>query len=206
MPLSRTNAPKLIREARSESDNRFAQTCPLPSHLGIAGNTFRAYRLTGTSPSKIYRNWVKEAGFSLVSNSIPIDRTSALQLHNDLADSFEQWWSRSAQRALRLCEKYKVVDLFSKALVFHDSHPCMGAREALYRLANIPLDQYSLEGVQYLFFGIVIADKPRMGMIKDQDTYDFIQSQIYELTSSVDVPNIVFDHFAWDRKRHSGRE
>ena len=77
-------------------------------------------------------------------------------------------------------------------------HPCEQQRKGLYNYANIPLDKKSLTAIGKLFYGIVVSNNPSMGLIQDVDTYNFLQSQIFQLTSSMNVPNLVFDYYAWD--------
>lgn len=198
MLLSRQTAREALKSAQRATEFEFRHGKVMPADLGITGSTFRAYRNCSSSPSEIYRAWAVEKGFRAVALHPVTTREEFLSLHKSLTSSFEKSWNRSGCRPLTFAEKYKVVDLFTKALAFSKGHECEESRFGLYRFANIPLDKFSLLAVSKLFYGIVVDDSPRMGHIKDIETYDFLQSQIFQLTCSAEVPNLAFDHYAWN--------
>ena len=198
MLLSRTTAQKELKSVVKATEAEYHQGQSMPPHFGITGSTFRAYRNCEESPSKIYRQWVTTKGFEIVSSHRVTTRQEFASLHKLLVASFERQWGRSGCRPLSLAEKHKVVDLFTKAIAFSSNHPCEDHRVGLYNFANVPLDKFSLAAIGKLFYGIVVSDNPSMGNIRDLDTYDFLQSQIFHLTSDSGLPNLVFDYYAWN--------
>lgn len=198
MRLYRDHAVDVISGARTVADAEFQRAAPIPYDFGITGNTLRTYRNTETSPSKVIRGWALEHGLSMINDNIPSNQVEAITLHRKLCESLDECWARAASRDLTVAEKYKAVDLFTKAVAFHGNHLCQHARAGLYWFANIPLDKFSLGAMRSLFYGIVIADPARMGLIKDTETYWFLQEQVFALTSQAKVPNLVFDHYAWN--------
>ena len=199
-PLYRLDAIERIQAAEKSSEIAYRSGAVLPKDYGITGSTFRAYQKCDQSPSSIFRSWADTSGFKLVVAASVKSRTDFLQLHQKLASSFDLQWQGSGNRSLSIAEKYKVTDLFVKALAFKSEHPCESSRQALYQYANIPLDKFSLLAVKKFFYGIVISGNPSMGDIRDYETYDFLQTQIYSLTQMAKIPNLVFDHYAWDLK------
>ena len=195
---TRDNAPELLLQGRIDSDKKFLKGIPLASNLGIGGNTFRAFRNAGARPSEIYRGWAQSDGFKIVQERKVRAREQFLDLHRALSDSFSDYWKEHATRSLYIHEKYKVVDLFIKALSYSTGHPSEEKRENLYWHANIPLDQFSLLAIKRMFLGVVLSKNPRMGDIEDEETYQFIQDSIYRFTKSWNIPNLVFDHLAWN--------
>jgi hypothetical protein len=196
--LSRNIAVIELKKAIKITDSDYKNPKEMTKDLGIGGNTFRSYRNFGKSPSKIYRDWVKNKGYKLVMQKTLASRDDFILLHEQLVWSFENHCKKFGCRELSSSEKNKVVDLFTKALAFSVSHPCGQQREGLYNYANIPLDKYSLTAIRELFYGIIVCNNPSMGHVRDRDTYNFLQSQIFQLTSSMGLPNLVFDYYAWN--------
>lgn len=188
---------KLCRERRRAS-SFYAARQAVQSNWGIAGNTFRAFQGFGVSPSQVYREWAHKRGLSIIRNSPRRYSQESFEiLHGKLARSLDRFWTQKANRALTISEKFKIVDLFVK-VVARSNEVCQSVRRFLLQYGHIPLDKYSLLLVRQMFYGIVVCPKPRMGHIEDGRTYQFIQSQIYRLTSRAKVPNLYFDFMAWD--------
>lgn len=188
-----------LKKTIKETESNYKNPKEMPKDLGIAGNTFRAYKNFGKSPSKIYKDWVKNEAYQLVEQKTLESRDDFILLHDELVRSFENYCKKFGCRNPSFSEKNKVVDLLTKALAFNQNHPCEKQREGLYNYANIPLDKYSLTAIQKLFYGIIVCNNPSMGHVRDLDTYNFLQSQIFQLTSSMGAPNIVFDYYAWNK-------
>jgi hypothetical protein len=207
MLIARKNAGKELRKASKESLSCYKNPREMATNLGIGGTTFRAFTNFGQPPSEIYRDWVHAKGYQLVEKNPLASRKDFLSLHGQLVKSFKNYCKRFGCRELSISETNKVVDLFTKVLAFRTDHPCEQQRKGLYKYANIPLDKFSLIAIRELFYGIVLSKNPSMGDIKHTETYDFLQSQIFQLTSSLDVPNLVFDFYAWNmsRSQTSGR-
>lgn len=200
MKLARQNAESELLDAVRGAELEYHKAQEMASNYGIAGNTFRAFRNCEVSPSHIYRTWVNAHGYNLVNAQNIETRNEFLEFHGVLERSLSEFWEVSGCRPLKLAERNKIIDLFTKAVAFSISHPCEQQRPALYKYANIPLDKFSLLAVKRLFYGIVICDNPSMGNIRDEETYNFIQSQIFQLTAAVNVANLVFDHYSWNMK------
>ncbi len=200
MLLARDNSGEKLRSALQGAQRDFDAARKMPADLGITGSTFRAYRNCGASPSAIYRKWAASMGYSLIERHDVNNRKSFLALHKKLIESLTQYWNDEEQelRALSFAERHKIIDLFVKAVCFRSGHPCENARLGFYKYGNIPLDKFSLLAIRDLFYGIVVNPAPSMGHIQDQQTYDFLQGQIYMLTHAEGLPNLVFDHYAWD--------
>lgn len=198
MILARKKAGRELKKAIKKAESRYKNPKVMAKNLGIDRNTFRAFTNLGKPPSEVYRDWVNTKGHRLVKKEKLTSRKDFLLLHGKLVKSFENHCKKLGCRELSISEKNKVVDLFTKALAFRTGHPCEEQREKLYKYANIPLDKFSLTAIGELFYGIVVSKKPSMGDIQYVDTYDFVQSQIFQLTSSLGVSNLVFDFYAWD--------
>lgn len=198
MFLARNIAGIELKKAIKKTDSCYKNPDKMAKDLGIGGSTFRSFRNFDKSPSEIYRNWVNAKGYKLVKQKTLASRKDFLLLHEELVNSFENHCKELGCREPFISETNKVVDLFTKALAFGTGHPCEQQREGLYKYANIPLDKYSLTAIRELFYGIVVSKNPSMGDVQHVDTYDFLQSQIFELTSSIGVPNLVFDFYAWN--------
>ena len=198
MLLSRNDAVSKLKKAIKEAKSKYKNPKEMTKDLGIAGNTFRTYEHFGKPPSKVYKDWVKNKGYQLVKKHRLASRKDFILLHKQLVRSFENYCKKFGCREPSFSEKNKVVDLFTKALAFSVSHPCEQQRVGLYYYANIPLDKYSLTAIRKLFYGIIVCNNPSMGDIREVETYNFLQSQIYQLTSSMGVPNLVFDYYSWN--------
>lgn len=198
MLLTRKNAGRELKKAIKKAESRYKNPQKMAPNIGIGTNTLRAFTKLGKPPSVVYRDWVNTKGYRLVEKEKITSRKGFLLLHGKLVKSFENYCKKLGCRELTISEKNKVVDLFTKALAFRVGHPCEQQREGLYKYANVPLDKYSLTAIQELFYGIVVCKNPSMGDIQQVDTYDFLQSQIFQLTSSLRAPNLVFDFYAWD--------
>jgi len=198
MLLSRNIAVIELKKAIKKTESDYKNPKQMTKDLGIGGNTFRTFRHFGKSPSKIYRDWVKNEGYQLVKQETLTNQNDFILLHEQLVRSFENHCKKFGCREPSFSEKNKVVDLFTKALASSVSHPCGHQREGLYKYANIPLDKYSLTAIRKLFYGIIVCNNPSMGHVRDVDTYNFLQSQIFQLTSSMSVPNLVFDYYSWN--------
>lgn len=200
MFLVRSGSREKLRYALKDTQREFNAAEKMPADLGITGNTFRAYSKCGTSPSAVYRKWAISQGFSLIEQHDVHDRKSFQALHKKLLESLVKYWNKEASRDLSFAERHKIVDLFVKAVSFHSGHSCEKARIGLYHYGNIPLDKFSLLAISDLFYGIVVSPAPSMGHIRDQQTYNFLQNQIFLLTQAENLPNLVFDHYAWNLK------
>ena len=198
MNQARKNAASKLKKAIQVTEKKFRKPDYIDKNLGIAGNTFRTYSHFGQKPSVIYKDWVKEKGYKVVEESTIANRDDFMLLHKKLVKSFETFCKKSGCRPLLISETNKVIDLYTKALAFNIGHPCEKQRQGLYKYANIPLDKYSLTTIGELFYGIIVCNNPSMGHIRDMETYNFIQSRIFDLTSSIKIPNLVFDTYAWD--------
>jgi hypothetical protein len=194
----RKGAEHILNSATSIADESFNNPKRMSKDFGITGSTFRAYRSCSTSPSLVYKNWVNNNGYAIIGDFSSNHRSGFTELHQRLTQSLEKSWSESGNRDLTVSEKYKLVDLFCKAVAFSIDHPCLNSREFLYKHANIPLDKFSLLLVKKLYFGIVISKNPSMGDIDSLETYLFLQDMIYKTTEALNIPNLVFDILAWN--------
>jgi hypothetical protein len=196
MNLSRRGSISKLRRIRAKARKFYAERKPISNNLGIDGSTFRAFRGLKTSPSKLYKAWVEKHGIRKINGlTRPYTRNSFEDLHRNLIRSIEKFWKMKANRPLTIAEKFKVVDLFIKAISRSNSIT-RPINNFLVQYGHIPLDKYSLNAVKKLFYGIVVCNEPRMGNIEDEETYTFIQSQIYLLTSKSKVPNLYFEFYA----------
>ena len=194
--LSRPKSIAKLRRVRAKARKFYAERKSIANNWGIDGSTFRAFRGFSTSPSKLYKAWVDKHGLRKINElTRPYTRKSFEDLHCNLVRSLEQYWKRKSDRQLTIAQKFKVVDLFIKAISRSNSMT-QPVNEFLVQYGHIPLDKYSLNAVKELFYGIVVCNEPRMGNIEDKETYTFIQSQIYLLTSKSKVPNLYFDVYA----------
>jgi len=200
IPISlpwRPDALGIIQSALTLAKTEFDKGKPISTNYGIDGSTFRAYRGFGSSPSDLYQKWVKEDGFRQLKGQQISSREALLLLRDKLDASLIEHWGRSAND-LKLFQRNKLIDLFLKAITFSTGHECIEQRLGLFQFANVPLDKWSLLAVKKLFYGIVISRNPSMGDIEDKETYDFLQDQIFQLTLRANVPNLVFDYYAWN--------
>lgn len=196
MNLSRLESIAKLRRVRAEARKFYAERKSIANNWGIDGSTFRAFRGLSTSPSKLYKAWVDQHGLRKINElTRPYTRKSFEDFHCNLVRSLEQYWKRKSNRQLTIAEKFKVVDLFIKAISRSNSIT-QPVNEFFVQYGHIPLDKYSLNAVKELFYGIVVCNEPRMGNIEDKETYTFIQSQIYLLTSKSKVPNLYFEFYA----------
>ena len=120
-----------------------------------------------------------------------------LDCHTELAESLQRFWLERQGDRLGDAYLYKLIDLFIKALSKVETD-FQNLNANLVQYGHIPLDQWSLIAVRNCFYGIVIADQPRMGLIDDYLTYMFIQPRIRELMNDAGLPNLYFDYYAWD--------
>ena len=198
MLLSRNGSGETLRSVFIDTKRVFDAAEPMSPDIGITGSTFRAYRNFSASPSVIYRKWVFSAGYSIINKHPVNDRKSFQFLHKKLLESLVGEWDAEGLRKLSFSEQHKIIDLFVKAVAFRSGHPCEKARYSLFQYGNIPLDKFSLLAMSELFYGVVVCPSPSMGHIRDKQTYDFLQDQIFMLTQSENLPNLVFDHYAWN--------
>lgn len=198
MLLARDGSGQKITSAFRDTQEEFDAAKSMPADIGITGSTFRAYRNCAASPSSVYREWAQSKGYSTINQNPVSDRKSFQTLHEALLRSLADYWHTQGLRDLSFSERHKIVDLFVKAVAFRSGHACVAARSSLYNYANIPLDKFSLLAISDLFYGIVNSPTPSMGHIRDQETYDFLQAQIFSLTQKEGLPNLVFDHYAWN--------
>ena len=198
--LSRPDSIARLRRVRAEARKFYAERRSISNNWGIDGSTFRAFRGIRPRPSKLYKAWVDKHGLRKINKlTRPYTRKSFEDLHCKLVRSLELYCKRKANRPLTIAEKFKLVDLFIKAISRSNSIT-QQISEFLVQYGHIPLDKYSLNAIKELFYGIVVCNEPRMGNIEDKETYTFIQSQIYLLTSKSKVPNLYFDFYAWEMK------
>ena len=196
---TRVNFEQKLVDAYKEAIVEMRKNRAMPKDMGITGSTFRAYRnCHGRRPSEVYKEWAKSSGMAIVSGGSIESRKQFTDLHSSLASSFSDSWKNAGNRSLLVSEKFKVVDLFVKALAFRSQHNCEEQRNGLFRFANIPLDKFSLLALTDLFVGVVISKAPSMGDIRDIETYEYLQDFIYDATRSLGLPNLVFDFYAWD--------
>lgn len=206
MLLARNIADTELKKAIKKTESCYKNPKKMAKDLGIGGNTFRAFRNFGKPPSEIYRDWVHAEGYQLVTKKALTSRNDFFLLHDQLVKSFQNYCKEFGCRDPLVSEANKIVDLFTKALAFRKGHPCEPQKEGLYKYANIPVDKFSLKAIKNLFYGIVISKDPSMGDVQCIDTYDFLQSQIFELTSSLRMPNLVFDFYAWNMSPSQTRD
>jgi len=198
---TRANFVAAMAEAKRLSDREYFSPKALPRDLGIGGSTFRAYQRAGVSPSRIFRAWVDEEGKTILSSCLGRGSRSAfLKIHKRLTESWAAYWNSHAKRQIRVCEKYKAVDLYLKAIAFSGGHEFGHLRESLYRYGNTPLDKFSLGLVRNLFVGIVLSRQPSMGDIEDEESYWFLQRGLHASMRTTGTPNMAFDFYAWDHK------
>jgi hypothetical protein len=198
----------ILNRAKAVGNAEFKRPAQIPADVGIAGSTFRAFRTSGLQPSKLYRKWTSTKAKKIIQRKKKWEsRKDFLELHSELAASWAALWNLRAARPIKVSEKYKIVDLFVKALAFTKGHEFEKCRGFFYKFGNIPLDKFSLLLIRDIFVGIILTDSPRMGDIKDKETYDYLQKVLFDLSSSARVPNLALDIYAWNSKhrKNSGR-
>lgn len=164
--------------------------------FGISGSTFRAYRNFDPPPSQLYRSWSAEEMERLNKFTISDpSREGFLKLHREMSDRLN---SSKKSKALTPAQHFKLIDLFVK----FSSRYCenQNLKNFLVSYGNIPLDKFSLQLVGELFYGVVISQNPSMGHISNENTYHLLQKRIYSFTSEIGIPNLYFDHFAWNSR------
>jgi hypothetical protein len=195
----RTGSSEILEEAAESANRAFLDASPLPLNYGIGGNTFRAFRSSGMQPSVFYRSWVTDVALHILGRtSTPSTRDEFIALHAELSVSLAGLWRQRSVRAIKVSEKYKIVDLFIKALAFSKGHEFLHLRQPFFEFGNVPLDRFSLLLVGKLFCGVILSKNPSMGDITDEETYWSVQEEIFCLTSKAGVPNLAIDHFAWN--------
>lgn len=118
MLLAREGAQGKLRSAFENAQKQFEAERKMPADLGITGSTFRAYRGSGGCPSATFRSWAAGEAYALINRRAVQNRKDFLELHGELASSLSAHWSRTGLRNLTVAEKYKIVDLFVKAVAF----------------------------------------------------------------------------------------
>lgn len=200
--LYRESALNNILSIREGASSYFSQHIDnVGGNFGIDGNTFRAYRNYPIFPSLVYKNWIDENDilknyaerFNLL-NSL----SSFKSIHSELCADLTEYWIKCQKEGLTISQKFKIIDLFVK---FNSRIKVNGYDQLnnnLCKYGNIPLDSYSLRAISLNFYGIVISQRPGMGDIKDELTYNFLQDQINELMIDLQLPNLYFDYYAWN--------
>jgi hypothetical protein len=192
-------------EAKRIGDAAFAKPSKMPPDHGIGGNTFRAFQRAGLQPSKLFQTWVADSATAILKEKQrDACRQGFLDLHAKLSDSWRSYWNEHAKREIKTSEKYKVVDLYIKALAKHTDHDFENLRPFFYQFGNVPLDRFSLLLIREEFLGVILSKNPSMGDVADDETYHYLQDELFRHTSSAKVPNLAFDIYAWDLKGKTG--
>ena len=160
--------------------------------LGLGGSTFRSF--TGfCEPSKTYKNWYYKELSKFDDKILNCrSRRGFVEIHKKLRRSLDSHWRKEQRSPLSFFQRNKIIDLCLKYQC------CTYDIKSILKYGNIPIDKFSLIFIRELFYGIVLSKNPSMGDIDCEETYEFLQETIYELTSKAKVPNLYFDLIAWN--------
>jgi len=205
MKLYRKTAIDNLHGIQNEAENFYKTSTNFDENhptFGIEGNTFRAFRNYSLSPSKTYRNWIKEnkiiENFKNDINSID-SLSSFKSFHQKLSNNFSEYWFKKQKQELTIAQNFKLIDLFVKYMSRVKINGYKSINKNLCNFGNIPLDKFSFAAIKTNFYGIIISKNPSMGDICDIETYDFIQDQINYLMIDLKLPNLFFDYYAWNK-------
>ena len=198
--LYRRDSPEKLKQRAIQAKQTFSNLEPLRNgkSFGVAANTIRAYR-GFDAPLATYRYWANEFCNEelLVRLALIKSREAVVEFHTETVAKLNSFWNARQGHSLQYYQTNKLVDLLVKHIAKSFDARDAGVRDNLLQFGNVPLDKFSLLAVKELFYGIVISPSPSMGDVNDQETYEFLQCQIYGLTSAAGVPNLYFDH-SWD--------
>lgn len=169
--------------------------------FGLAGNTFRAYRTSKSTPSQIFRTWAKKNTEQLAKRQ-PTEcistREGFLKWHWALYSSLQRRWKKSEGKQLPLAHCYKLVDLYIKWISAHKFED-KAFIDAIVKNANCPLDRQVLERLNECYSLVLPIFKPSMGHIHNQNTYVFCQELIAEFSEHCGGSRLLFDYWTWRR-------
>jgi len=190
---------------------------PNSDHLGIGGNTLRAYgdfagktgrfKRYGKTPIKLKLIPTIEAWCKKVDVNHGLADCNFSDFHKQqLQVLVETWHHHQGAELPSYPYGTKLLDLRMKHLAWRGVHHGVSPeirRRLLYE-AYQPLDRWSLALLRALAVrlrsGKVIPSLATMGIVSDWDEYEHLQSSISSTCALHDIPRFAFDFFAWNMR------
>lgn len=171
--------------------------------FGVSGNTFRAFVDFKEPPSIIYRNWAQPKFDELTTGFQELkmeDQEAFDAWHKNLHNSLYTHWYTEQGRNMSLAHSYKLLDLFLKWVYLQKSCP-ENLANSIEKFGHCALDSQVLEELNICFSQALPINKPTMGDIIHQNTYDFCQSLIEYFAHENGGTKLFFDFYAWKEKQ-----
>jgi hypothetical protein len=204
--LERTDWRQWFRDARLEHSQHDWQW--VIDHF-VGRTTFRAFHHMPEPPSKVFREWARDALFgqgrrfeqlSAVSSQAAYD----LWLHL-LAENLRRRWSTRMGQPMPFGPSLKLPNLIMKGICACPKLEQTAFDRIVWWL-HVPLDSYLISVVRdhiaaSPFAAARIGPIPKyvtMGFVKNEDMYRIFQESIRTLAQQAGVPPITLDILAWD--------
>ncbi len=165
---------------------------------GVSGNTFRAFQRLPERPSVVFREW----GTRWIRKNL--ERLQRIETEEEYAafvheSSFElsSAWMVKMKAEMGFGIGAKLINLVLKRLSCFSSLDD-SFRNKFIELLHVPLDRYSIVGLQRLIVDPIIPSNATMRFIEKSNEYRLFQKYISNVSIEAGVPAIYYDILAWD--------
>jgi len=166
--------------------------------MGVGSNTYRAFRNLPVRPSTTFRMWTE----SYIEKSMPplssmhASQDYAAYVH-DATLALVRYWRTKTRSEMGYGRGAKLLNLVLKKLACLSTLSDLERRNFIF-LQHIPLDSYTIMGIQKIAPDLDIPNGSTMKYIKTPDQYKKFQERIAKFAAKAKVPAIYYDILAWD--------
>ena len=170
---------------------------------GVGSNTYRAFQKLPVRPSATFRDWAEA---HILNNMPPFGSATAQREYTAYVHASTlalcRHWQRATGTEMGYGRGAKLLNLVLKKLA------CLASlteqqRRALIALQHVPLDSYTLVGLQAVAPDLSITRRATMKYIETPRQYAEFQERIAAIARKAQVPPIYYDILAWDMS-HDG--
>lgn len=183
--------------AKSFFANRSA-TIACVTEQGVGGNTFRAFRNLPVRPSVAFRTWTSLHLSQTLPELLRIaDGAAYASYIHESTLALNRHWQQETRSEMGYGRGAKLLNLVLKKLVCY-AELTDQQRERLIPLLHVPLDSFTIVGLQRVDPALQIPKNATMKYITTPRQYTEFQALIADLASQAGVPPIEYDILAWD--------
>jgi hypothetical protein len=213
-PHKFTNEKQLVCELGSDKNREQAQEffsqrfedIKTVVKEGVAGNTFRAFRIwKGNKPSVVFREWTEAHIHETLGELCNISKKGdyADYVHNATLELCKIW-PKKMNAEMGYGRGSKLLNLVFKKLACYSRIDAF--KKTLIDLQHVPLDSYTIVGLKYLLPKLSIPASATMKFVTNRDEYYIFQEYISSVAQKAGVPPIYYDILAWDKAHPKGNK
>ena len=175
----------------------------------MSGNTFRAFRNTAHSPSKIFRHWAYKYFHKMIKdmNKCKTQDTYDKKLDYWVSTLRKEWFERSGSR-LDFGRAAKLVNLIARDIaesVNPDTGKFHVSNRKVQKFLHVPFDSFSLRPLRKIIHDLAgdeippIPSNATMKYVETKKQYIALQKAVRKLCRKAKTDPIMYENWSWRR-------